>query len=309
MRFRDTIVYLICFTLAVGLFYAAGSQLTNINSQRKEMKLVSNEPLKNAPPSLAFATVAMGAFRGLIVDILWIRADHLKQKGQFFDAKQLAEWITTLQPRFTAVWIFQAWNMAYNISVAIPESQPQERWRWVKNGIELLRDQGIPLNPKNISLYRELGWIFQHKIGGVSDDLHRYYKIQLAEEMEPLLSDASEEYFNTLAQTPQQLSQITRDPNIAAFVKLLKSADKNFADNRTFVNNYLALRQNPAKFSTNALQVIDKFRGNQILQKFEAVTPEDIQRVARTYLREDNRTVVVLKPIPPEESAALGPLE
>ena len=36
---------------------------------------------------------------------------------------------------------------------------------------------------------------------------------------------------------------------------------------------------------------------------------EDILRVARTYLREDNRTVVVLKPVTPEESQALGPLQ
>jgi hypothetical protein len=30
--------------------------------------------------------------------------------------------------------------------------------------------------------------------------------------------------------------------------------------------------------------------------------------VARTYLRDDNRTVVVLEPVTPEASAALGPL-
>jgi len=67
------------------------------------MQLVINEPLVNAPPSLAFASVALGAFRGLLVDILWMRADKLKEDGQFFDAKQLAEWITVLQPRFAAV--------------------------------------------------------------------------------------------------------------------------------------------------------------------------------------------------------------
>ncbi len=77
-------------------------RLDSISSARQEMGLVSNEPLENAPPSLAFATVAMGAFRGIVVDILWMRADKLKEKGQFFDAKQLAEWISILQPRFAA---------------------------------------------------------------------------------------------------------------------------------------------------------------------------------------------------------------
>ncbi len=142
------------------------------------------------PPSLAFATVAMGAFRGLVVDILWMRADKLKEEGQFFDARQLAEWITKLQPRFAAVWEFHAWNMAYNISVAIPATQPEQRWRWVKNGYELLRDEGIPLNPKSIQLYRELARIFQHKLGGVSDDCQEYYKLQFAEEIGPLLESS-----------------------------------------------------------------------------------------------------------------------
>ncbi|MBE3144398.1 MAG: hypothetical protein IMZ61_10810, partial [Planctomycetes bacterium] len=154
MRLRDKLIIVVCVVLAVGLLTVAGSRLDFINSQRVEMKLISNEPLQNAPPSLAFATVAMGAFRGLVVDVLWMRADKLKEQGQYFDARQLAEWITVLQPRFAQVWAFQAWNMAYNISVAIPAEQPDQRWQWVKNGYELLRDKGIPLNPKSISLYR-----------------------------------------------------------------------------------------------------------------------------------------------------------
>ena len=47
---------------------------------------------------------------------------------------------------------------------------------------------------------------------------------------------------------------------------------------------------------------------NQIISSQEAVTAADILRVARTYLREDNRNVVVLKPVTPEESTALGAL-
>jgi zinc protease len=48
---------------------------------------------------------------------------------------------------------------------------------------------------------------------------------------------------------------------------------------------------------------------NLILGSIDAVTTDDILRVARTYLRQDNRTVVVLQPVTPEESEALGPLQ
>jgi len=54
------------------------------------------------------------------------------------------------------------------------------------------------------------------------------------------------------------------------------------------------------------LKTGDAGRVNQLLQLYEAVTLEDLQRVARQYLREDNRTAVTLKPVPPEESQALG---
>jgi hypothetical protein len=66
MRLRDTIIWLVCILLAIALLIIAGDKLDFINSQRLQMRLISNEPLENAPPSLAFATVAMGAFRGLV---------------------------------------------------------------------------------------------------------------------------------------------------------------------------------------------------------------------------------------------------
>jgi len=269
MRWRDTIICFVCVLTVAAMLITAGMQLDFINDQRQKMKLISNEPLKNAPPSLAFATVAMGAFRGLVVDVLWLRADKLKREGQFFDAKQLAEWITTLQPRFAAVWEFQAWNMAYNISVAIPETQPEQRWRWVRNGYELLRDEAIPLNPKSISLYRELAWIFQHKIGSFSDNVHEYYKLQLALEMGPLVAPGDEKHFKLLAAAPASWQQIIRDVDVANFVKALKDADKTFADESKFVSNYLSLRQNPSRFSPQCFKVIESFRNTSAIEKLD----------------------------------------
>jgi hypothetical protein len=269
MRARDTIICSVCVVLFLGLLVAAGMQLDYINSQRTEMKLIINEPLKNAPPSLAFATVALGGFRGLIVDILWIEGDRLKEEGQFFDLRQRAEWITTLQPRFPAVWEYHAWNMAYNISVAIPATEQEDRWRWVRNGYELLRDKGIPLNPKSIQLYKELGRIFQHKIGGVSDDAHKYYKLQLAQTLQPLLEPANDEYFDALAESPLTKEKLEADANVAALTKALAAADSTFANTGEFVANYLSLRQNATRFDPAAAKVIDDHRGTKALMKLD----------------------------------------
>ena len=56
------------------------------------------------------------------------------------------------------------------------------------------------------------------------------------------------------------------------------------------------------------LKTGDAAKANQILAAYEAVTEADILRVAQTYLKDDNRTVVTLQPVSAEESPALGPL-
>jgi hypothetical protein len=269
MRVRDKIIWFSCIVLAIAFLIGAGMQLDSINRQREEMDLIIDQP-ENIPPTLIFATAATGAFRGLVVDILWMRADKLKDEGQFFDARQLAEWITILQPRFSSVWEFHAWNMAYNISVAIPATQPDQRWQWVKNGYELLRDEAIDkYKLTDIMLYRELGRIFQHKIGGVSDDAHKYYKLQLAMAMKPLLGTADDEYFDALAEAPATWKEIAQDPNITPLINALKEADESFSDESRFVSNYLALRGNSSRFNPAAGQAIDNFRGTETLKKFD----------------------------------------
>ena len=269
MRFRDIVICCLCTVLAIGLCIGAGMQLDSINRQRMDMNLVIDRP-EDLPPSLLLATVATGAFRGLAVDVLWMRADKLKDEGLFFDARQLAEWITILQPRFASVWEFHAWNMAYNISVAIPATQPDQRWRWVRNGYELIRDEAIgKYKLKNITLYHEMARIFQHKMGGVSDDVHKYYKLQLATAMEPLLGSADNAYFDALAEAPVGWRQINKDPNVASLVKALKSADPNFSDDDEFVSNYLSLRQNSSRYDPAAGETIDAVRGSDVLEKFD----------------------------------------
>jgi hypothetical protein len=179
-----------------------------LNRQRELMGLTRSTPLENAPPVLAFTTKALGGFRGLIANALWIRATELQDEGKYFEMVQLADWITKLQPTLSAVWVHQAWNMAYNISVKF--SDAADRWTWVRRGTELLRDEAIKYNPKEPSLYRELGWFFQHKMGHYLDDAHEYYKVQWAREMMAVLGTSGrpnwDELFNP--QTAEQRERV-----------------------------------------------------------------------------------------------------
>jgi hypothetical protein len=174
--------------LAASLLFVSGQVQKSMNRDRVQLGLTIGEPLQNAPPMLAFTTVALGGFRGLISNMLWIRANDLQLDDKYFEAAQLADWITDLEPHFAQVWNFQAWNMAYNISVKFKENGPgdySDRWRWVQRGIELLRDNGLRYNPNEVSIYQNLAWFFQHKIGQNLDDGNLYYKAQWARAMTP----------------------------------------------------------------------------------------------------------------------------
>jgi hypothetical protein len=170
---------------------------------------------------------------------------------------QQAELICRLQRRFPGVWSFLSWNMAWNISVAT--HTPEERWRWVYNGLRLLRDQGIPLNPHSIGLYKDLGWIYLFKIGGYLDDMHWVYKRQWACRMQDLLGappqGTTEEAiaaFKPLAEEAlldkdparqggsviqsDKLAELLRDPAVQAYVKVL--ADAGLKIDQTFLGVY-----------------------------------------------------------------------
>jgi hypothetical protein len=183
--------------------------------------------VEGAPPFVALGT-AVGALRGLIVDYLWIKVNLMKEKGLFYEVMADAELITKLQPRFAAVWAFHGHNMAYNISVAT--NTQIERWEWVNAGIRLVRNEGLRYNPQDLTLYRELSFWFGHKIEGVADDAHLYYKTQFCREWHNLLGappdDPTERlaWIKRVADAPETLEEAeVRTPGVAALVADLRA--------------------------------------------------------------------------------------
>lgn len=160
---------------------AAGGRQAALQDLRRRLGLAQADPVENLPPAVAFSSVALGPFRGLLVDLLWVRASTLQQQGRYVELVQLAEWITRLQPRFESIWAYHAWNLAYNVSVLF--DAPEDRWRWVRHGLHLLRDRGLPCNPGSAPLHRELALFYEHKLGADLDRAHGYYKKQWALEM------------------------------------------------------------------------------------------------------------------------------
>ncbi len=179
--------------LTVAALALGGSAIVGpmVSRQRSDLQL-SWESMGGNPSQYAVLTAGLGSFRGVAVNALWYRAEMEKREGRYAEANNLASWITNLQPRIPGVWSFQAWNLSYNISVGT--YTPQERWDWVNKGIHLLREQGIKYNPGSLTLYRELAWLFFHKVGQYADDMNWYYKAELAREWHELLGGPNDRF-------------------------------------------------------------------------------------------------------------------
>lgn len=212
-RFTQVVAIL----LAVVCIGSASYFLRPIDAKREAMGLsASRRDVESMPPEIALPTIALAGFRGLAVDYFWLRAEQLKQEGRYYEANQLASWICKLQPRFPKVWAFQAWNLAWNISVGT--RTPQERWNWVYNGVKLLRDEGLVYNPKALSLYRELAWIFFFKMGDYMDDQHWNYKRRWAWDMQRVMGEP-----------PPDIQAESSKLELAAILESWPQTDKTFS--------------------------------------------------------------------------------
>ncbi len=234
---RDRIIQLIgAALLVVSLLISSISSTWLVASAGHNRLTYADRAEEGDPPEVALG-IAMGAFRGVFVNFLWMRANDMKEAGRFHEANELARAITKLQPRYPRVWTFHAWNMAYNISVLT--QTPRERWNWVQNGIRLLRNEGIPANPNDLLLHKELAWIYLHKIHGYTDDSNNYYKRKVAEEWTAVLgeppknlslasrekaTDAYVAWLETISKAPDSLRKLTEsDATVAELVKRLQS--------------------------------------------------------------------------------------
>lgn len=231
-------IRIVCVLVIVLCSIGSVALSTLLASSASRAKLAYTDRVEEGQPPEVALGIALGAFRGIFVNFLWIRANDLKQAAKYYELNQLAEAITRLQPRFPRVWVFHAWNLAYNISVGT--NTRTERWYWVNAGISLLRDRAIPANPNDLLLHKELAWIFLHKIQGVTDDSNRYYKMRVAEEWQSLLGappptdprdrsrtgaiERAAAFLTPIEAAPTQLSDVVaQTPAVRTLVNRIKS--------------------------------------------------------------------------------------
>lgn len=139
----------------------------------------------------AATRLSLTGMRGLATCFLWYTAMDRQKKNQWNELELIARSLTKLQPHFIAPWLFQGWNLAYNVSVEA--DAVNDRYFYISRGIALL-GEGERQNHHQPRLRYELGFTYHHKIG-MADDTNALRSIFQLSLIPP--SERDPERFNT----------------------------------------------------------------------------------------------------------------
>ena len=105
--------------------------------------------------------LTLTGFQGLATCSLWMSAMDKQKKNQWNELEYRVRVLTNLQPHFITPWLFQSWNLAYNVSVE--SDRPKDKYFYMTRGIELLAE-GERQNHNNPDIRFSVGFYLQHKI-------------------------------------------------------------------------------------------------------------------------------------------------
>ena len=96
--------------------------------------------LEQGDPELAGegARLMLTGSRGFAVAYLWHSAIEAQKRNDFHKMEKRIEAVVSLQPHFITPWLFQSWNIAYNVSVEMQGSG--DMYYYIARGIELLAE-------------------------------------------------------------------------------------------------------------------------------------------------------------------------
>lgn len=119
--------------------------------------------------------------RGLAVTMLWYTAMDRQKRGEYNELELLVKSITKLQPYFITPWLYQSWNISFNVAVEC--DRPRDKYYYISRGLELLsegerRNSGVrgagkegTADPERIvfpghpDMRHYMGFFYQLKIG------------------------------------------------------------------------------------------------------------------------------------------------
>jgi hypothetical protein len=125
------------------------------------------DELDSGDPEIAgtAARLSFIGLRGVVVTGLWWAAIQQQKRNEYQEFEIYVRAVTRMQPNFVTPWIYQSWNIAYNVSVE--NDRLNDAYFYIARGIELLAE-GERLNKKSPDMRYQIAFYYQNKFG-VSD--------------------------------------------------------------------------------------------------------------------------------------------
>jgi hypothetical protein len=155
---------LVLFTLAWGVrtreLRLFGMDIKGVDAQARDLSI--REQSRGEVDWLgALARLSTIGTRGAATCVLWVNALDAQKKNQWNELELYARSLTKLQPHFITPWIFQGWNLAYNVSVE--SDRVNDKYFYISRGIGLLAE-GERQNRDNPDIRWSIGFFTSHKV-------------------------------------------------------------------------------------------------------------------------------------------------
>lgn len=128
--------------------------------------------------SSAAVRLTLTGSRGLAVTFLWSSACDMQERNEWNELDLLITSITRLQPHFITPWLFQSWNLSFNVAVEF--DRPRDKYFYIGRGMQLLAQgervhqgfreedvaRGKQMFPGNPDMRHHMGITYLRKIAG-----------------------------------------------------------------------------------------------------------------------------------------------
>ncbi|HYV39793.1 MAG TPA: hypothetical protein VE988_29155, partial [Gemmataceae bacterium] len=163
---------IIYFVVILLLFTGSLLHRKFINAQADDLIL---RDVGRGKADLTSSTVrlTLSGARGVAVTSLWLAAQERQKKHEWNELEVIVDSLTHLQPRFVSPWLYQGWNLAFNVSVEC--DRVRDKYYYITRGITLLcrgeekNDPGQAVPPRpwpaDPQMRFEIGHTYQFKIG------------------------------------------------------------------------------------------------------------------------------------------------
>src|SRR5580765_3141193 len=96
--------------------------------------------------------LSLTGMRGVVTTAMWRTAIEKQKRHEFQEMEDVVRIVSRLQPHFITPWIFQGWNMSYNVSVE--NERLNDMYFYIARGLEFMAE-GERLNTKAVDKGKE----------------------------------------------------------------------------------------------------------------------------------------------------------